>query len=180
MTNTEPRFPQLAIKTIVVHAVSYFLMGVFALFVFNYAEVHARPDSTMRLTTDPLVMAGPLFQPLRGLVFALVIYPLRQVIFPRPHGWLLLWWILVALGILSTFGPAAGSIEGLIYTTVPVRQQLRGLLEVVPQALLLALGVFYWVKHPEKRWLTWLLGAAFAIVNLLLIMGLLVKSGGAQ
>jgi hypothetical protein len=32
----------------------------------------------MRPMTDPLVIAGPLFQPLRGLVFALVFYPLRD------------------------------------------------------------------------------------------------------
>lgn len=180
MASAEPSFFQVTMKTIVVHTVTYFAMGVFALLVFDYAALYAQPDMAglMRQTTDPLVMAGPLFQPLRGLVFALAIYPLRQVVFTSKQGWLVLWWILVALGIVATFGPAPGSIEGLIYTVIPLRHQLIGLLEVVPQALLLALGVVYWVNHPEKRWLTWLLGTAFAIVILLSIAGLLARSRG--
>jgi len=180
MASAEPSFFQVTIKTIVVHTVTYFAMGVFALLVFDYAALYAQPPMAglMRQTTDPLVMAGPLFQPLRGLVFALAIYPLRQVVFTSKQGWLVLWWILVALGIVSTFGPALASIEGLIYTIIPVRHQFIGLLEVVPQALLLALGVVYWVNHPEKRWLTWLMGTAFAIVILLSIAGLLARPSG--
>jgi hypothetical protein len=178
--NQDLKFSQLTIKTIVVHTVTYFVMGVFALVVFDYAALNAQPDMAglMRQTTDPLVMAGPLFQPLRGFVFALVIYPLRPVVFTKQHGWLVLWWILVGLGIVATFGPAPGSIEGMIYTVVPIRHQLNGLLEVVPQALLLALGVVYWVNHPEKRWFTWLMGTAFAAVILLSIAGLLARSRG--
>ncbi len=91
--------------------------------------------------SDPMIMAGPLFQPIRGVVFALVIYPLRDVVFSRRRGWLLLFWELVALGVVSTFGPTPGSLEGLVYTVIPVRDQLAGYLEVVPQALLLAYGV---------------------------------------
>lgn len=180
MDCAEPSFSQVTIKTIVVHTVTYFAMGVFALLVFDYAALYAQPDMAglMRQTTDPLVIVGPLFQPLRGLVFALAIYPLRQVVFTSKRGWLVLWWILVALGIVSTFGPAPGSIEGLIYTVIPARHQLIGLFEVVPQALLLALGVVYWVNHPEKRWLTWLMGTAFAIVILLSIAGLLATPRG--
>jgi len=180
MTNPHPGFSELTIKTIVVHTVTYFVMGVLALVVFDYAALNAQPDMArlMRQTTDPLVMAGPLFQPIRGLVFALAIYPVRQVVFTRQQGWLVLWGILVALGIVSPFGPAPGSIEGLIYTVVPVRHQLRGLLEVVPQALLLALGVVYWVNHPAKRWFTWLMATAFAAVILLSIAGLLARSRG--
>lgn len=178
MANAEPGLFQVTIKMIVVHTVTYFVMGVFALLVFDYAALYAQPNmaSLMRQTTEPLVMAGPLFQPLRGLVFALAIYPLRQIVFTRKQGWLVLWWILVALGIVSTFGPAPGSIEGLIYTIIPLRHQLIGFLEVVPQALLLALGVVYWVNHPEKRWLTWLLATAFTVVILLSIAGLLARS----
>jgi hypothetical protein len=66
----------------------------------------------------------------------------------------------------------------MIYTVVPIQHQLRGLLEVVPQALLLALGVVYWVNHPEQRWFTWLMGTAFAAVLLLSIAGLLARSRG--
>lgn len=151
-------------------------MGVLAYTFLNYAEQFSRPEmaSWMRQTTDPMVMAGPLFQPIRGLVFALVFYPLREVLFSKKNGWLIMWWILVALGILSTFGPASGSIEGMIYTVIPVRNQLSGWLEVVPQAFLLSAILCYWVKHPEKRWLNWTLTTIFIIALLLPVVGLLV------
>ncbi len=155
-------------------------MGFLAFWLLDYAEFFARPDmvGTMRPTTDPLVMAGPLFQPLRGFVFALAIYPLREIVFARPRGWLVLWGLFVALGIVSAFGPAPGSIEGLIYTVISVPHQLLGLVEVVIQAFLLAFGVAYWVNHPEKRWLNRLMIVAFAVVILLPLAGLLAGSRG--
>jgi hypothetical protein len=122
-----------------------------------------------------MVVAGPLFQPVRGLLFALAFYPLREILFGRKNGWLVLWWLLVALGILSTFGPAPGSVEGMLYTVIPIPQQMTGWLEVVPQALLLSAILFYWVNHPEKRWLNWLMGAIFVLMLLLPALGLLVS-----
>jgi hypothetical protein len=173
MDNSQPRFLPLAAKTIVCHTLTYMLMGILAYNFLNYAEAFARPNSGMRPTTSPWVMAGPLFQPLRGLIFALVFYPLRSLLFGKKHGWLLMAWILIALGILSTFGPASGSIEGMIYTLAPIREQLRGWLEIVPQALLLSALLCYWINHP-KKWLNWLLGILFFIAMSLPILGLLV------
>lgn len=166
----------LTVKTIVMHTLTYFLMGILAATLLNYAERFARPEMIcwMRPTTDPLVMAGVLFQPLRGIVFALVFFPLRQQLFDKRTGWLLLWWLLVGLGILATFGPAPGSIEGLVYTVIPWTDQVIGWLEVVPQAFLLSLGLWAWVRHSENRWLNWALGVAFVIVMLLPVLGLLV------
>ena len=89
-----------------------------------------------------------------------MFYLLRETLFGRKNGWLILWLLLVIVGIFSTFGPAPGSIEGLIYTTLPLRDQLSGgLLEVHTQSFLFAGLLYYWVNHPEKRWLSWALGA---------------------
>jgi hypothetical protein len=118
-------------------------------------------------------MAGPLFQPIRGVLFALAFYPLRSILFGTRRGWLTLWWLLLALGVLSTFGPAFGSVEGLIYTTIPPREQLLGLWEVVLQSFLLSFILYYWVKEPQKRWLRWTMFGAFCIVLLLPVIGLL-------
>lgn len=168
----------LLVKTVVVHTVTYFLMGILAATFLNYTERFARPELIcwMRPTTDPMVMAGVLFQPLRGIIFALVFFPLREQLFGKRNGWLLLWWLLVALGILATFGPAPGSIEGLVYTVIPWTDQLLGWLEVVPQAFLLSLGLWLWVRAGEKWWLNWLLGTLFGIILLLPILGLLVTA----
>lgn len=177
MNHSQPGFFALTAKTMVCHTLTYFLMGALAAYFLNYAAEMARPGSGMRPMSDPLVMAGPLFQPLRGLVFTLVFYPLRECLFGRKNGWLLMGWMLIALGILSTFGPASGSIEGMIYTPTPVLLQLRGGLEVVPQALLLSALLCYWVNNPQKTWLSWLLGVAFFCAMALPILGLLTRKG---
>jgi len=158
----------------VCHTLTYMLVGALAAHFLNYAATMARPGSGMRPMTDPLVMAGPLFQPIRGLIFASVFYPLRACLFGRKNGWLLMGWMLVAIGLLSTFGPVSGSLEGMVYTPVPVLSQLRGLIEVVPQALLLSALLCYWVNHPTKRWLNRLLGILFLVAMTLPVLGLLV------
>ena len=175
MQDNRPAFLSLAARTIVVHTITYFLMGLLASTLLGYEESFARPWMAcwMRQTNDPMVMAGPLFAPLRGVIFALAFYPLRETLFGRKNGWLIMWWLLVALGILSTFGPAPGSIEGMVYTIIPISQQLTGWLEVIPQALLLSVILFYWVNHP-KRWLNWLLGAIFVVMLVLPALGLLL------
>jgi len=171
--------PSLTIKTIVVHTVTYFVAGILAYTLNDYQQMYTQPPLSyvMRPTTDRLVMAGPLFQPIRGVIFALAFYPLRSVLFATPRGWLTLWWLLLALGVFSTFGPAFGSVEGLIYTTLPPRAQLLGLWEVLLQSFLFSFLLFYWVDQPQKRWLRWTMGVAFGIVLLLPVLGLLTTRG---
>jgi hypothetical protein len=167
--------PVLTIKTVVVHTVTYFVAGILAYTLNDYQQAYSQPPLSylMRPTSDALVMAGPLFQPIRGVIFALAFHPLRSVLFEKQRGWLTLWWLLLALGVLSTFGPAFGSVEGLIYTTIPPRAQLLGLWEVVLQSFLLSFILFHWVTKPRNRWLRWSLYAAFCIVLLLPVLGLL-------
>lgn len=175
--NQGPGFLGLVAKTAVAHTITYFFMGVFASTALHYKEAFARPEVAcwMRQLSDPWVMAGPLFQPIRGLVFALAFYPLRGVLFGTRRGWLVMFWLLVALGILGTFGPAPASIEGMIYTTAPPLGQMTGWIEVVPQALLLSVILCYWVNRPEKKWLNWTLGAIFVVMMLLPVLGLLTR-----
>jgi hypothetical protein len=159
----------------VTHTVTYFIIGLAAFWSFGYAHKFAEPGvrSLMRQTDEPLVMAGPLFQPIRGLLFGLVFYLLCETLFGTRKGWLVLWFVLVVVGILGTFGPAPGSVEGMVYTTLPLRFHLESLPEIVVQALALAALLWYWVNHPSKRWLTWGLGVAFLAVLLLPTLGLL-------
>jgi hypothetical protein len=176
VSNTQPRLLSLAAKTAVCHTITYFCMGILAYHILNYAEMIARPCSGMRPMTDPLVRAAVLFQPLRGVLFALVFYPFRERFFGRAHGWLLMGWMLIALGILGTFAASPGSMEGLIYTTTPVWMQLRGLLEIVPQALLLSALLCYWVNNPAKKWLTWLLSVVFILLMAVIVLGLFMPA----
>lgn len=153
-------------KTIVTHTVTYALVGMLALVLGDYASYYADTDLrfVMRPTSDPILVLAPTLQLLRGAIFGLLFWFLREPFFGRPRGWLLLWGVLVGVGILGTFGPAPASLEGLFFTTFPLAVHLRGLPEVLLQSFLLATLLCYWVNHPERRWLSWLLGLAFILL----------------
>ena len=173
MKNLQPRFVPLAAKTVVCHTLTYFIMGALAFHFLDYAELFNKPGSGLRFASSLWILFGPALQVFRGILFASVFYPLRELLFGRKNGWLLMAWILIGVGILGTFGGPPGSLEGFIYTTVPIHLQLRGYLEIIPQALLLSMLLFYWVRHPEKKWLSWLLGAAYVICITLPMLSLL-------
>lgn len=178
VTTNQLTFQSIVVKTMVVHTITYMVFGLLAFTIFDYSTQFAETDLRllMRQTDHPLVMAGPLLQPIRGFLFGIAFYLLREVLFGRKYGWLTLWIVLVIMGILSTFGPSPGSIEGMIYTIFPILSHVSGgLLEVCLQALALSVLVCYWVNHPEKRWLSWVLGALFVITLLLPSLGLLME-----
>lgn len=165
----------ISLKTALVHTVTYFVIGFISFTLFDYSARYADPllGNYMRQTTHPLIAAGPLFQVFRGLLFGLVFFLLRDIYLNKKNGWLPIWITLVIVGIFSTFGPSPSSIEGLIYTNVPLNFHVIGLPEVTIQSFLLAYLTYFWVIHPEKKWLNWLFGIAFGIVVLLSTMGIL-------
>jgi hypothetical protein len=180
MDQPRPNAIEVIIKTIATHTVSYFILGLLASTVFNYGSLYAETSLNllMRQTSHPLVMAGPLFQPIRGALFGIVFFMLRDSLFGKRNGWLTMWIILLIVGIISPFGPTPGSVEGFIYTVVPAGVQLKGLPEVLLQSLLLSVVLVYWVNHPEKRWMNWIMGIAFFLVILMPALGLLMGQAG--
>lgn len=174
------RIIDVAVKTAIVHTVTYALCGLIAFNVFNYSAMLANPTMSvyMRNTSDPIVRAGLLFQPLRGILFGLVFFLLRDPFFRRKNGWLTIWATLVVIGIFSTFAPASGSIEGLIYMKAPPLSGWGGMVEILVQSLLLSLLTYFWVAYPERKWQNWVLGIAFAIFLILPVLGLLAGGTG--
>ncbi len=152
-------------------------MGLLALQFLDYAHQYAEPGLQifMRPLTDPLVAAGTLFQPIRGLLFALGFYPIRTILFNRKNGWAILWLILVTLGILSAFGPSPGSIEGMIYTSSPLKLQLFGLPEVLLQSLFLSTILCYWVNHPGNKRLAWAMWILFCAAVVASVAGVVLR-----
>ncbi|MFN2284528.1 MAG: hypothetical protein ACK2UQ_08900 [Anaerolineae bacterium] len=175
MKNDQLTFWSITLKTAVVHTVTYFLVGMLAFFVIDYSTQYAETSLRllMRQTTEPLVIAGPLFQPIRGALFGIAFYLLRETFFNKKNGWLIAWAVLLIIGILTPFGPAPGSIEGLIFTTLPLSAHLTGQIEIYAQSFLLSVVTFYWINHPEKKWLSWVLGIVFFLALLFPTMGLL-------
>jgi hypothetical protein len=88
-----------------------------------------------------------------------------------------MWIVLVAVGILGTFGPSPGSVEGVIYTVFPFWVHLRGLPEVLLQSFFLSAVLYYWVNQP-KKWLNWFMGIAFFVLMTFPVLGLLAARQG--
>src|SRR6266508_4833197 len=98
-------FSSIAVKTTLIHTVTYFVIGLLSFLFLDYSARYADPTVAvaLRQTDHPLVMAGPLFQLLRGILFGIAFYALRDLIFPKRGGWLTLWLVLLIVGIFSPF-----------------------------------------------------------------------------
>lgn len=162
-----------------VHTVTYFIVGLLSFLLLDYSAKYADQvvSASLRQTDHPMVTAGPLFQVLRGFLFGIVFYALRDIFFSRPRGWTTNWLVLIFVGILSPFSAAPGSIEGFVYSTLPLWFHIMSLPELLIQSFLLAFLTHYWVNHPEKKWLTVSFGIVFAIVTLLALLGILSALG---
>jgi hypothetical protein len=171
----EATFTSIVIKAAVAHTVTYCVAGLLAYTIFDYPRLFAETELRyiMRPTSDPLVKLGLLFQPLRGAIFGLAFVMLRQSFFSESGGWLLMWMALVCLSVLSSFGPTTTSIEGMIFTKLPLRIHLVGLPEILLQSFLLSFVVYHWVNSPDELWLSWTMWTLFAIVLITPLLGFL-------
>lgn len=169
-----PTTRSIVFKTMVVHTVTYFFAGMFAYAFFDYATIMSQPplNSWIRPLSHPMVMAGPLLQPLRGALFGLIFCLLREPFFQRRRGWLTMWAVLAGVGIFGTFAAPPGSIEGMIYAPLPLSLHLKLLPEILVQSLALSYLVFHWVNRPRKG-MNWIMGALFVLVLFFPAMGLL-------
>lgn len=136
------------------HMISYFIMGLTAFIFLNYKEAFESPPMSyfMRPIDSPWVAAGPMLQVIRGFIFSVVLWNFKDNFLFKKYGWLKLWGLIVGLSILSTTGPAPGSVEGMIYTKIPLAIQIKGYIEVMPQTLLFSLFLYYWYLRPKKVW----------------------------
>ncbi|HET7294642.1 MAG TPA: hypothetical protein VFM88_19630 [Vicinamibacteria bacterium] len=144
-------FGAFALKVVVVHTLTYFAYGLILSHVFDYGRLFQQEviRDFMRPIDSPYVYAGPLLQPIRGLLFAIAIWPLRAVILASRHGWLILWNILVMVGILSTPAAAPCSVEGVIYSKLPLWYHLIGLPEILLQTLTFSVLLMWWWRRSE-------------------------------
>ncbi len=148
------------------HLVTYAAAGLVASSLLDYAawwETGAL--SHMRPLDSPWVAAGMGLQVVRGLIFAMVLYPFRAVFLRERLGWLVLWGLLAGVGILAPYGPSPGSVEGAIYTELPLAAHVFGLPEVYAQSFAFAACLCGWYRWPHRAW-----GAIFGILGVLAIL----------
>jgi len=163
----------IVIKTAVVHTVTYLIVGALAYHIFNYPRLFADTELRyfMRQISHPLVKFGVIFQPIRGIIFGIVFFILRHSFFIVNNGWLTMWIVLVCLSIFSTFGPTPSSIEGIIFTKLPLRVHFIGLPEVLLQSFLLSSLLYYWVNNPQEQWISLIMWSLFIIAIASQIIG---------
>ena len=160
------------------HIVTYFLMGIIASNLLDYKEIFDGSE-LYRAYDSPWIAAGPALQVFRGLIFSLVLWYFKEGFLYRRFGWIRLWGLLVGLCILSTTAAAPGSVEGFIYTTTPVLDQMKGYLEVVPQVGLFSLIVCLWYEKPGRAW-NIVFGILVGLGILMSLMGVLAAGGLIQ
>ena len=142
-------FVGFALRIMVAHTLTYFVFGIVASNVFHYGALFEMPvirDFMLPMTQhDPLI--GPFLQPVRGLIFAIGLWPIRRFLLESKRGWLILWGLLVTIGILSTPAAAPASIEGVLYTKLPLWYHLIGLPEITLQTLAFSIWLVWWERQ---------------------------------
>lgn len=142
-------FPAFALRVVVAHTLTYFFFGILMSNVFNYGDIF-RMDiirDYMLPIDEHNVLLGPFMQPVRGLIFAIGLWPLRGILVENKRGWLILWGLLITLGILSTPAAAPGSVEGMLYSKLPMWYHLIGYPEIMLQTLVFSIWLVWWERQ---------------------------------
>lgn len=146
--STLREFGRFALKVIIVHCLTYFLFGLIMSNLFHYEDLFQREiirDFMLPLNTRSLL--GVAMQPVRGLLFAVALWPFRRAILQMRHGWLAVWLLFLVFAILSTTSAAPSSIEGMLYTKLPLWYHLIGLPEITLQTLAFSYILVWWDKR---------------------------------
>lgn len=137
------------LKTTGIHILTYILCGIIFSAIFNYHNLFTIEgvDTFMKDIGGLSTLLGPLVQVIRGILFGLVLLLFKDIFIGKKYGWLKLWAILSVIGIINTPGPAPFSIEGIVYTNLPLEFHLKGAPEIFIQTLLFS----YLLAKPYKK-----------------------------
>ena len=128
------------IKVIFAHVLTYTLCGMIFMNLFNY-EPFFEQDGWRSLDSI-IVGLAPVFQIIRGILYAIVFLFIRDTIYSK-YGVLKLYVLMVIIGIFNIPEPVSNSIEGFIYRipTEPLNVLIGGTLEILTQNLLFCIIV---------------------------------------
>ena len=139
-------------KATIAHVVTYLACGAFFSQLFSYDDslFEAMGFKPMDEINGVAIIIGQI---IRGILVGMVVWWIKDSIIGKKLGWCKLWAILVILGIINTYGPAHGSIEGLIYLVpvdVPANASLS-VFEVLTQPLLFSIIVTFQRKKKQEN-----------------------------
>ena len=131
-----------------IHVITYILCGVFFSVIFDYSALFTTGNISyyMKPVEGFSVAIGPLVQVGRGLLFGIALLLIKDSFIEKKYGWLKLWFTTFILGIINTPAPSPLSIEGLVYTKLPLYFHLQ----IAPEILLQTLLFSYFVAKPHE------------------------------
>ena len=166
------------VKVTVAHFISYLICGLIFANVFNYKELFELDNVKyfMRDAYGNSSLIGPFVQILRGAIIGCILLILKDNVLKMKRGWLYLWILFAGLGIICTPGAAPASIEGLVYSQLPLEFHLKTAPELIVQTLLFSLwvtGDFKFnipekLKHPVI--VTVISGVGFSVSGIILAL----------
>lgn len=169
---------EFILKVTTAHFVTYLVCGLLFSPLFNYETLFELGSAKyfMRDFHSNAILIGPFVQIFRGLLLGFILLILKDNVLRGKGAWLRLWIIFVGLGVICTPGAAPFSIEGVVYSQLPLEFHLKMAPEVLVQTLLFSLWVtssFKWkisetVKIPVI--VTAISGVGFSLGGVLLAL----------
>lgn len=136
-------------KVTVLHIFTYILCGIIFSTIFNYNSLFIIDgvNGYMKEFGGSSTLIGPLVQVIRGILFGIILLLFKDTFIGKRYGWLKLWALIAIIGIINTPAPAPFSIEGIVYTKLPLEFHLKGAPEILIQTLLFS----YLLAKPSKK-----------------------------
>ena len=137
------------LKATVIHVLTYILCGMIFSIIFNYQSLFAMDgvNEFMKEFGGLSNLFGPFVQVIRGILFGVVLILFKDSFIGKKYGWLKLWILLSVIGIVNTPVAAPFSIEGIVYTKLPLEFQLK----IAPEILIQTLLFSYLLAKPSKE-----------------------------
>lgn len=167
---------QFTWRVTALHTVTYFVAGLFFSQLFNYSSLFDTEILSvyMKPVSSPWVAAGPALNILRGILFGLILWGLKDAFLNVKYGWLKLWSVFLGFAVVGTAAAAQGSLEGIIYSELPLMTHLKGLPEVLTQTLLFSVLLLQWYRKPGKIW-NIVMGILLGLIVLMSMAGVFLR-----
>ncbi|MGE5604526.1 MAG: hypothetical protein ACM3YE_02410 [Bacteroidota bacterium] len=154
MNEIKKEFMPFCWRVVSLHVIVYFLAGIFAVLFLNYEELfnNGTLSLLMRPVDSPIVAAGPGLQIINGFFMSLYLFPFKSVFISGKKSWIKLFLLLAGFSLFSPQSPTFGTLEGIIYTKIPIQNHLLSVPECLVYSLLFSVLLFMWYKKPKKAW----------------------------
>jgi hypothetical protein len=170
------------IKVMIAHFISYLICGFVFANLFNYKELFelGNVQYYMKDAYGNSSLIGPFVQILRGGIIGAILLILKDNVLQKKHSWLYLWIIFAGLGIICTPAASPVSIEGIVYSQLPLEFHLKTAPEIFTQTLLFSVWVTgkFKINVPDKYKhpiiVTLISGVGFSVSGIILALVLSV------